>query len=220
MLNFIRKRKIQKIEERNSWDFKSGATNPGELILSKSKTRKFLVSINTIQTTVLKNSQSNLFDKFDKIQDWLYYGDCNPAIVVSTEPAVVAAYSYDIDCVVFLLYSQYYARKYKLKVGMRMLSVNTYGIWKIQQRDILRGERASGLWNAYRPLIADFLSNDLEIIKTKKESINEEHWERCRVLAKEYPSVFPDTYRLGDPYYALNPSVFRGEKVNPFENIG
>lgn len=217
MLSFIRKRKIQKIKERNSNNGILGATNPGGLLLSKSKTRKFFVSINTIQTTSLKNSQINLFDK---IQDWLYHGDCNPAIVVSTQPVVVAAYSYDIDCVVFLLYSQYYARKYKLAVGMKMLSVNTYGNWKIQQRDIVHGERASGHWNAYRPLIADFLSDDLEIIKSKKESINEEDWERCRTLAKEYPSVIPDTYRLGDPYYAINPSVLRGEKVSPFVNIG
>lgn len=217
MYSFIRKRKIQKIKERNINNGIFGATIPGELLLSKSKTRKFFVSINSIQNTSLKNSQINLFDK---IQDWLYHGDCNPAIVVTTSPVIVAAYSYDIDCVVYLFYSQYYARKYKLAAGMKLLSVNTYGYWKIQQSDIIRGERASGTWNAYRPLIADFLSEDLKIIKSKKESINEEYWERCRVLAKEYPTVFPDTYRLGDPYYAINPSILRGEKVSPFVNIG
>lgn len=217
MLRFIRKRKIQKIIARNSQNGISGATTPGELLLSKRKTRKFRVSINTIQRITLKNSNLRLYDK---IEEWLYFGDCNPAIVVSTKPVVVAAYSYDIDCVAFLLYSSYYSRKYKLEVGMRMLSVNTYGDWKIQQSDIVRGERASGPWNAYRPLIGDFLSDDLEIIKRKKESINEEYWERCRELAEEYPKVFPDTYRFGDPYYAINPSILRGEKVSPFINIG
>lgn len=164
----------------------------------------FFVSIKSIQTTSLKNSKTYLFDK---IQDWLYHGDCNPAIVVSVEPIVIAACSYDIDCVVFLLFPPKYAGKYNLKVGMRMLSVNTYGLWKIQQSDIVRGERASGSWNAYRPLIADFLSDDLELIKSKKDSINEEYWERCRALANEYPSVFPDTFRIGDTFYAINPSI-------------
>lgn len=171
MLNLIRKRKIQKIIERNATNGIFGATTPGEFLLSKRKTKKFYISINTIQRTALKNSKLCLYDE---IQNWLYFGDCNPALVVSTTPVVITAYSYDIDCVVFLLYPQYYARQYKLKVGMRMLSVNTYGQWKIQQSDIVRGERASGPWNAYRPLIADFLSDDLKSIITKKESINEE----------------------------------------------
>lgn len=209
MFSFIRKRKIQKIKQRNVIAY---ATNPGEMILSRRKTWDFFISINTIQRTVLKNSKYKLFDE---IQYWLYYGDCNPAILVSNDPIIVAAYSYDIDCVVFLLYSQYFSRKYKLEVGAKLLSVNMYG--NSPQEDIVRGEKATGPWKGYRPLIADFLSNDLDIIKSKKESINEEHWERCRVLSKEYPSIFPDTYRFGDPFYAINPSILRGKKVNPFD---
>jgi hypothetical protein len=75
------------------------------------------------------------------IRQHLWDGDCNPAVVVSTLPLCVAAYTIDIDTVVLLSFPDTFVLDYGLTLGSRLISVNTYR-FKPLVRDVVPGPNA------------------------------------------------------------------------------
>src|SRR5262249_51250149 len=73
------------------------------------------------------------------IEEQLQHGDSRAAIVVCTAPLLVAAYSDELDCIAMLRFPNTFAEEYKLWVGSRLLTVNTYGRGQKYDEDLILG---------------------------------------------------------------------------------
>lgn len=62
----------------------------------------------------------------EEIQEHLAVGDSRAAVVMSVKPILVAAYSDELDGVVILKFPCWLAKEHDLRVGDRLLTVNTY----------------------------------------------------------------------------------------------
>src|SRR5688500_1910536 len=61
-----------------------------------------------------------------RIEEQLLFGDSRAAVVITTSPLLIAAYTDEIDCVVLLRFSDRFVSEYDLKPGSRLLTVNSY----------------------------------------------------------------------------------------------
>lgn len=121
------------------------------------------------------------------IQEHMMHGDSRPALVVSVDPLRVAAYTDEMDCVVLLKFDQSFVSDYSLRVGSRLLSVNTYARAESgYATDIIIGEWNNGTWGNYAPYIAEFLSDDVLVIDQLKAGIHEDEWLRTTLAAERY----------------------------------
>jgi hypothetical protein len=138
------------------------------------------------------------------IRQLLRDGDCNPAIVVSTSPLCVAAYTVDIDTVVLLRFPETLVLDYRLALGTRLISVNSYRI-RTPARDSVPGPNSSGCFSNVIPLIGDFLSDDAARLQSLKKSIADDDWLHAAELGIRRLHERPDYYRSGLPRYAEMP---------------
>lgn len=187
-------------------DKNSYATDPGKLYMSERKLKRvFFRDLFTITEKIKRLLGKEEFHKevIRRMKEHMYFGDCQPAVVVSVEPLYIAAYSSDIDCVILLKGIKYFTDLYKLKVGSRLLSVNTYGIHK--DDDIEHGPYSRHMWNACWPIIAEFVSNNFIRIKKRKLDIEEERWERAYELGCKKLSEKNFKYRSCNPWASQFP---------------
>lgn len=113
------------------------------------------------------------------IAEHMHTGDSRAAVVVSLEPLIVAPYTDEMDCVVLLSFPLYLAREMNLKLGARLLTVNTYGRGKRLMPDLSNGPLSYQRYHNFYPIIAEFVSDDLETIEARKRAIDESEWERA-----------------------------------------
>jgi hypothetical protein len=111
-------------------------------------------------------------------------GDARAAVVVRVEPLVVAAYTDELDCAVLIEFDSSFARDYELRVGSRLLTVNTYGSGTLAH-DLVKGPAAFDRWANFQPCIAEFMSDDGEYIEIRKRDIAEGEWTRARTCGDE-----------------------------------
>ena len=62
----------------------------------------------------------------ERYAEHLLLGDSRAAVVVSTNPLMVTAYSDEMDAAILLRFPAFLVSKYALQVGTRLLTVNTY----------------------------------------------------------------------------------------------
>ncbi|MDD7794185.1 hypothetical protein [Clostridium sp. 'White wine YQ'] len=137
--------------------------------------------------------------KIKKFRKLFQSGFPEPAIVVSLNPLLIAAYSEDLDCVAILSYPRSLIKEYKLTISTRLLTLNTYKTGNRYDEDIIPGENPMGLWVGFTPNIAEFLSDDTEAINIKKKSIPEDYWGRVFELGLKYVDTYPSVNRVGAP---------------------
>ncbi|HEX7334119.1 MAG TPA: hypothetical protein VF290_21615 [Pyrinomonadaceae bacterium] len=177
----------------------SRATNPGSVRLSDDKLKLFhpeLYSLTKWIPWVLANGwKYRDCPAFLRRSVWRSYfsqhlqlGDSQPAVCLTTTPqVVVAAYSIDIDCVAVLVFPDEFAQRYSLHSGKRLISVNTYqSVDYGYGKDLSPGPECSGLWGNFSPLIADFLTDDLEKLERRKREIPENRWTYLESLGYSY----------------------------------
>lgn len=134
------------------------------------------------------------------IRQYAQYGDSQPAVVASTNPFLVAVYSDEFDAVIMVNFTEEILKTNNLHLGDRLLSVNVYqNDMSNFHSDIIPGFGYLNNWSGFIPTVVDFVSKDLESIKTRKSIISEELWERTGVLAKEYLIEKPNVFRTGIP---------------------
>jgi hypothetical protein len=180
-------------------DTNTHASSPGSISVSNVKLkllRPDLFGLNNWVKRKIKTMR-NGFDEMREIQEHLLYGDSQPAVVISIEPLLIAAYSEDIDCVVLLHFPEKYVEIYNLEEGSKLISINTYLRGEYFQSDITPGPNCHYTWRGFIPYIADFLTDDFEILENKKDEIDEDHWEYVYVLGIEYLKEFPNVWRDG-----------------------
>lgn len=142
-------------------------------------------------------------------------GDAQPAIVMSVEPLLVAAYVSDKDGVVMLRFTGNVPSLTELRPGARLLAVFTYEGDGPQPGDIIPGPGVEPQFAGVIPLVADFLTDDAEALAETKSRIASEEWARAEDLAKAYVKLRPGVGRDGRPGYSQYPADgFEGKGLN------
>jgi len=187
----------------------SHASDPGKIRLSEYKLKILRPDLYGLQA-LWRSAQEKMGKKSDDeigyITRVLERGDSRAAVVVSTEPLLVAAYTDEMDCVAVLKFPQNFVSVYALEVGSRLLTVNFYGELPLSA-DLIAGPRDFKRWGRFHPAIADFLSDDLERIATRKAEISEGEWARCFTMGQEYLKLKPKVARDGRPGKSNQPAV-------------
>ena len=185
------------------------ASNPGMVTLSHAKLRRLQPELYLSWMQKIRNPehQKKLEYFLTHVEEHLSHGDSRAAVVVSTQPFLVAAYTDELDCVVLLQFPQELVPDTLMRNGTRLLTVNTYderskGI----APDLKVGPGDLGRWGNFMPFIAEFLSEDDEQINTRKKAIGESEWQRTEMLGREAlcNGVKP---RNGEPMGCVSPSI-------------
>jgi hypothetical protein len=195
-------------------DNSTEASNPGNVTISLRKLYKLQPELSSWQSWmafVLRNGTGfGISRKFwlTHISEHLLYGDSRAAMVVKVDPLLIAAYTDEMDCVVLLKFESSLCRDYNLKPGTRLLTVNTYSDLRFgYAQDITPGEAARDRWGNMSPMIAEFLSDDVDTIESRKSQIADNEWMRLETLAKDNISKMGMAARDGRPLFCLIPAV-------------
>ncbi len=186
-------RKDMKYSDKNSW-----AGDPGKLILSEVKYQEIadLLKLNEAQLKIFKKKKK-------AIAEHIKYGDTQPANVVSIEPLIISSYSDEIDGVVMLKFPDELARRYNLKIGDKLVTINLY--WpKLMfdyAPDLIPGENCSQSFRDVIPVVGLFVAENEGVCRRKVDLIEPEYWNRLQELTLQYLKDKPDTYRDGFRYF-------------------
>lgn len=178
------------------------ASNPGNVKISKRKLKEICPELFGISGLILKFMHRTKFNWIDCLKEHVYYGDSNPAIVVAVEPLLVAAYTDELDCVVILNFPNHLVLKYNLKLESKLITINTYLRGTVYQKDIILGPQKYDRWVGYHPVIAEFISDNIEELDNKKAKITEDEWNYVYEMALKYIEKYPKRYRNGNPIYS------------------
>lgn len=140
----------------------------------------------------------------DGIKEYLRFGDSRAALVIDDSPLTVAAYSKEMDCVALLHFPHPMVDEYQLEPMKRLLAVITH-VEDDRVPDLIPGPAWNNHYVNFCPLIADFLSDEMDIIEQRKGEIDESEWNRCLESAEETRSKVRGPYRPGDPIKADKP---------------
>ena len=125
-----------------------------------------------------ENDPDGQDEAVEAIAERLWAFSTDPAVVISVDPPVVAAYCSGFDHVAILRVP----KSYDLAAGDRLLCCTSYGSEPIGQSDILHGPASSGAWNAVWPVLADPITDDAERLAAIKAAVPGELWQRVRQL--------------------------------------
>lgn len=186
----------------------SWASNPGGVRLSHDQVRLFhpdLYRRNPLFALLGRPSPLQSFWQ-TRFEEHLMHGDSRAALVVATRPLLVAAYTDELDCVAVLAYPERLVSELSLEVGKRLLTVNLYQPGQQPVADLERGPGAYDRNCNFSPLIAEFVSSDVERIEARKSEIDEAEWERTRQLAEAYLAKTNGKVRDGNPMNCGSPA--------------
>lgn len=142
-----------------------------------------------------------------RIEEQLLFGDSRAAVVVSTSPLLVAAYTDEIDCVALLRFSRRFISEYNLERGSRLVTVNTYEFADgSYETDLKPGPESYGTYGNVFPMIADFLTDDVARLAERKLEISEDEWRRTETLGQSYRREKYARPRDGRPCWSFLPA--------------
>ena len=139
--------------------------------------------------------------QIENVMRALLYGDTQPAVVVLTEPLVIAAYSDEMDAVVMLRFPSEFVAKYGLTPGTRLTASCVYFSGEQVAADIFVGERYLRRWVDFMPIVQLFLGKGDEKIRAKTALFGEDVWSRVAEMADAYLYEHPDLFRDGFYYF-------------------
>jgi hypothetical protein len=139
----------------------------------------------------------------EHVPEHMHYGDSRAALVIELKPIVIAAYTDELDCIAWLQFPAKYQAPIALSRDQRLLTVNTYarrqgGV----AADLILGPGDTGHWGNFSPIIAQFISSDVEAMERRVKEIEEREWQRCAELAQSTPRRMRD----GRPTKSLLPA--------------
>lgn len=193
----------------------SYASNPGSLMINEAKLRRLRPDL-FLPTGRLRRALHRLDLVDDEYHDLAYHvgkGDCQPAVVVSTEPLRVAAYSDELDCVAMLGFPVELVREYALEVRDSLISVNLYWTWEhcggVVVPDLYPGKGAHGRYGNFDPVIGDFVSDSVREIDQHKKRFSKYERARAWELGQKYLKKHSRQVRDGRPGLAVRPCPYR-----------
>ena len=184
------------------------ATDPGQISLSHNKLRVLrpdLYGIGGIWKSVLAFLRVDWPER-TYVQEQLQCGDSRAAVVVSITPLLIAAYTDELDCVAILHFSDEFVYEYRLSIGTRLVTVNCYGASQEYDSDLILGPKSRQKWTGFHPLIADFLTDDIDRVIARKKGISEDEWQRAESMGTECIKLHPGVARDGRPVCSSTPA--------------
>ena len=188
-------------------DYSTQASDPGDIRLSHDKLKEFHPDLYETQKIM------GLFNGLTREQkSWqahfaeqMLYGDSRAAVVLSTSPLLVAAYTDELDCSVVLRFPAELVERYSLEAGDHLLTVNAYEEATSIVGDLSEGPETTGQYCNFSPLITEFLSDDYGRIEYRKSTIDAAEWERAERMGREYLERNGGNVRDGSPRSAEVP---------------
>lgn len=146
---------------------------------------------------------------------YLKSGDSRAAIIMQAEPKlIVAAYTDELDAVALLEFPQELVKQYDLVKGQRLLTVNVYEYGEGQESDLILGPDHTGQYGNFIPLIAEFLSDDMDQIEYRKSNISQREWQKAWRMGEE--ALFGGQgIREGEPYMCSIPGEIKETDSTP-----
>jgi hypothetical protein len=187
-------------------DDRTAASDPGGIRLSRERFRR-LEPLTAQLPEHLARRFANRAEFEAMLDEHLRLGDSRAACVMSIEPLLVAAFTDELDCIALLCFPGEVVAEHRLKVGSRLLTVNSYTRGSQVAADLLAGPRNLRRWVNFYPVIADFLSDDTERIALRKAHITAEEWKRCAQMGRAYLDTFVGLWRNGSPFWSSQPVV-------------
>jgi hypothetical protein len=116
-----------------------------------------------------------------RTSDFLWFGDSRAAVVLRIKPLIVAAYCDEMDAVILLGFPAYLAEGHLLDEKSRLVTTNLHRPLEDGPlaRDIHPGPRTSGSFGNVRPIVADFLAAEPELVEARRRAIAASEYERC-----------------------------------------
>ncbi|MHB1342085.1 MAG: hypothetical protein ACYC77_09735 [Coriobacteriia bacterium] len=187
------------------------ASSPGDLTLSHEMMREFHPELyheyKGFSYYLSRDAREQRFWN-RRHEEHLAHGDCQPAVVMATDPLLaVAVYSDELDCVAMLTFPRFVIEKIRLQVGSRLLAVLLYSSDGELAKDLVPGPGSFGQFKNYVPLIADFLTTERALVEARKSHIPDEAWERVETLGAEYIKQHGFKVRDGRPLYVGNAAM-------------
>lgn len=192
---------------RRTWtlDETTRASDPGNVALSDARLRRLRPDLyglgHRLRAAVGLDFPWRVF-----LREHLRNGDSRAAVVVSTRPLLVAAYTDELDCVALLEFPEAFVAEYGLRDGSRLLTVNTYKRNNEDDADLIPGPNAGQSWTGFQPIIAEFVSDDRHRIEQRKAEIGEDEWKRAYAMGKTYLKRRPGVWRDGRPGHSFVPA--------------
>lgn len=180
-------------------DSSTYASCPGRLKLSESKWKdiKKFYKLGLLGRLKLDRKKA-------MVREYISYGDTQPAIVMSVNPLLIAAYSDEMDAVILLKFPCGFAEKNNLKLHDRLITVNTYvrmpsgvGYDRLKSDDIFFGKNYLGRWKDVNPIVGDFISLETVKIEKHKQAIPESLWRYVKALGEDYLNNHKELARKG-----------------------
>ena len=189
---------------------RTAASDPGGLTLSLPKLRRLQPELFGVRSWFVRHAWGkrtlSARQAIDMIAEHLVRGDSRAALVARTEPLIVAAYTDELDCVVLLGLPDFLTAEHDLKAGKRLLTVNTYGKGKRTAPDLQERPAALHQWTNYYPFIADFMSDEIELLAARKARIAAAEWDRTARLAQRLLRQQGAPVRDGRPLCSNRPA--------------
>ncbi len=188
------------------------ASNPLAVTLSHERLRKMCPEMYGPRAWLTLRSCGGLYIP-PRMLRWqvglrLLAGDSRSALVAALDPLLVAAYTDELDCVALLEFPREMAQQYGLKRGQKLISINTYAYGKVVASDLVEGPRTTGSFVDFCPLIADFLTDDRELLQARKREIEEEEWQRMAAQTRDRLARLKECpARNGRPPYCMAPAA-------------
>jgi hypothetical protein len=183
-----------------------GVTNPGLFSVCEEMLRRERPDLYGLGGAIIQKLLDllNRLSARDRIKEQLWLGSIGAALVVSTNPGRVAAYSRELDCVAMLGYSSSRSHDLGLQEGSRLLTVN-YHDRTGKHADLDFGPRKSATctWTGFHPIIADFLTEDHVRLAERKKALPEPDWQRTEELGYDKLQYAPGAWRAGRPLAAV-----------------
>lgn len=169
-------------------DDRPSADQPGGIRLAHHRVRRFLPHLyepDSLGKMIGWMAGDRGFWR-EHLEQQMTRGRRRPAIVVSTVPLLVAAYSGQFDWIALLQFPPILREELQLESDDKLLSINSHLTGKGRAKDLREGPAATGRYANFSPIIAEFFSDDFEAIEKAKNDIKEGLWERTAVCAEAY----------------------------------
>lgn len=196
-------------------DHSSVASDPGAVRLSDEKLRRIQPEFISLVKWLgfLAKNPTAMFVSLDRaswkipIAEHLMYGDSRAAVVISVSPLLIAAYTDELDCIALLKFEAGFGKDYDLSVGSRLITINTYlDLTDDYEEDLIVGKDNYGRYGNFSPFIAEFLTEDIDVLENRKRNIDESEWLRTKNLGEEYAAKQNARARDGRPLYSIFPA--------------
>jgi len=190
------------------------ASDPIRITLSDEKLRQLHPQLYGLQAAKIQVRWGTRLLNADQLRtmlsEHLSFGDSRAAVVIRIDPLLVAAYTDEQDTVLLLNFPVLLVSQYSLIMGSRLLTINTYGKGKEMAPDIVEGPATTHRWTNFYPIIAEFLSDDLNVIERRKAAIAQTEWQRAIRLAEATVARSEFSTRDGRPLFSKRPGKLTG----------